>query len=416
LNPKIIQNLKSKIQNRKKHYLSRIARRDTAQIMLEMLSIRVFRGLWMFAFGLEHEVAFLNAQGQFADFSNTQFADFQQIIEQLPVYSDDQAYLRLGDAGIRKKRWYIEGFERFSEAGKLIDCIPKGIEIRTTVHAQIHGAIAELFHSFQLLRQVAADYGYTPVLTSFNPYQSVYSPTPPLNGYERSLMSNSPEEETELIAMLTYGPDLNLSNSQLTVAQLIDAAQKLTFYSPYIVPFSFSSPFYCGQHGNEAWRGLSRRTYVRTGDRPAALVFLGSSEDLIDSTPSLTKLARIPSEVGRLEFKAFDSCDDFSKYGSLLSLLKGIILDSSLPGRATIPDRSLHQRSALEGFSNPEIYHIANQVLTAAAAALTDDVDQQQLIPLKQQLQSRLSPAHALIQSFQDCSLDQVLRQTYALN
>ena len=132
----------------------------------------------MFSFGIEHEVAFLKDKNQFADFSFTRFDQLNQIIEQLPVYADDYAQLRIGDAGIRKKRWYIEGFERFSENGKVIDCIPKGIEIRTTIHPTIQGVIAELSDSFVLLRQVALRYGFTPVLASFNPYQTVYDPQP----------------------------------------------------------------------------------------------------------------------------------------------------------------------------------------------------------------------------------------------
>jgi hypothetical protein len=59
----------------------------------------------MFNFGIEHEVAFLNNQGKFADFSQTKFADFHQIIEKLPIYEQDYTQLRVGDAGIKQKRW-----------------------------------------------------------------------------------------------------------------------------------------------------------------------------------------------------------------------------------------------------------------------------------------------------------------------
>lgn len=57
----------------------------------------------MFYFGIEHEVAFLNSKGKFADFSCTEFAEFNQIIEQLPTYPNDSLQLCIGDAGIRKK-------------------------------------------------------------------------------------------------------------------------------------------------------------------------------------------------------------------------------------------------------------------------------------------------------------------------
>lgn len=67
----------------------------------------------MFFFGIEHEVAFINYQGKFADFNCTNFQDFQQIVDALPIYPHDYLELRVGDAGIKNKRWYIEGFERF---------------------------------------------------------------------------------------------------------------------------------------------------------------------------------------------------------------------------------------------------------------------------------------------------------------
>jgi hypothetical protein len=47
----------------------------------------------MFYFGIEHKVAFLNAHGQFTDFSHTPFAAFNQTIEQLPLYPNDCAQL-----------------------------------------------------------------------------------------------------------------------------------------------------------------------------------------------------------------------------------------------------------------------------------------------------------------------------------
>lgn len=364
----------------------------------------------MFQFGIEHEVAFLNKQGKFADFSCTQFEDFNQIIERLPTYPDDYAHLRIGDAGIKKKRWYIEGFERFIESEKVIDCVPKGIEIRTTIHSSIQGAIAELSNSFNLLQTVSAQFGFTPILTSFNPFQAVFEPEPPLNEYEIQRRQASPEKQTANIPMLTYGPDLNLSIAGLSTPQLIDIGRKLTFYSPYIVPFSFSSPFYQGS----LWDGLSVRTFYRTGARPSAMVFLEKQEDLIKSSPSLTKIARLSAEVGRIEFKAFDSCDDFGLYAALFALLKGLILDGSLPGRATTPDVELHQRSAIVGFDNTTIFSQAAQALKAAEVALKGDPDSQLLAPLKVLLVNRKTPAHRLIDLFKSTgSIQKSLKLTY---
>lgn len=363
-----------------------------------------------FLFGIEHEVAFLNSEGKFADFTCTKFADFAQIVDQLPMYPDDHLQLRVGDAGIRKKRWYIEGFERFTDSDKVVDCISKGIEIRTTIHPNIQGAISELSTSFELLRHVAAKFGFSPVLTSFNPYQTIYEPNPPLTEYEIQQLQAYPDEQTAYIYMVTYGPDLNISVPNLPIEQVIDIGKKLTYYSPYIVPFSYSSPFYNGI----LWEGLSVRTFMRTGKRSAALVFVPEQDQLIKSVPSLTKIARLPAEVGRIEFKAFDSCDDFNIYAALLALLKGLILEQSLPGRAITPDSSLHQLSAKFGFAHQEIFTNAQTILQAAELALANDPDVELLAPLQLILEQRQTKSHELIDKFRNLgSIEKVLQQTY---
>jgi hypothetical protein len=176
------------------------------------------------------------------------------------------------------------------------------------------------------------------------------------------------------------------------------------------VPFSYSSPFYNGK----LWEGLSVRTFIRTGKRSAALVFVPEEEQLIKSVPSLTKIARLPAEIGRIEFKAVDSCDDFSIYAALLALLKGLILDEYLIGRAITPDASLHQISAKEGFGNEDILMNAREILQAAEVALGDDPDVKLLTPLKLMLEQRRTKSHELIERFHDLgSIEDALKQTY---
>ncbi|MEO1590994.1 MAG: glutamate-cysteine ligase family protein [Cyanobacteria bacterium J06632_22] len=314
----------------------------------------------------------MRSDGQFADFSNTCFTEFEAIVAQLPQYAQDASQLRVGDAGIRSKRWYIEGYERFSEVGKLVGCMPKGIEIRTTIHEQIDETIAELTESFQQLCQVAAAVHYTPALTSFNPRLTRFTPDPPFNWLEQQRIVQSPEEQTEQLAMLTYGPDLNISIEGLSDAKILtDIAKKLTYYSPFLVPFSFSSPFSVGQ----LWDGLSARTFYRTGRRSAAIAYLEDPKDVVTTQPPLTKPAKLPAEVGRIEFKAFDSCGNFSLYGSLLALLKGLVMEHYLTGRASVPDTALHQEAATKGWNSVRIFAGSRDVLRAARAALAGDPD-----------------------------------------
>ncbi len=210
--------------------------------------------------------------------------------------------------------------------------------------------------------------------------------------------------------MVSYGPDLNISLANLSTEKLIDIGQKLTYYSPYIIPFSYSSPFYNGG----LWTGLSVRTFIRTGKRSATLVFVETTEELIKSVPSLTKIARIPSEIGRIEFKACDSCDNFAIYAGLLALLKGLVLDETLPGRAIIPDADLHQISAKSGFDNPDILINTSKILQAAEIALVDDPDIEFLTPLKVILSEQKTKSHELIKLFQNTgSIESTLKQTY---
>ncbi|MGD1895516.1 MAG: glutamate--cysteine ligase [Phormidesmis sp.] len=366
-----------------------------------------------FKFGIEHEVAFLNSNGQFADFANTSFDAFEAIVKRLPHYEQDYPQLRVGDAGIKLKRWYVEGFERFAETGEVVDCPPKGIEIRTTVHNSIEGAVSELKESFQLLSVEAERVGFVPALVSFHPFRTEFVPVPPLNQFETMRRKESPEMQTAHIPMLTQGPDINLSAQGLSPTQLIDIGQKLTYYSPFIIPFSYSAPFYRG----EAWTGLSVRTFYRTGARPAAMVFLEHASDLIDSTPSLTQIARIPAEVGRIEFKAFDSCGDFDLYASLSALLKGLVLDQTLIGRRLVPDRELHQKSAQFGFADDEIYTAAQTALTAAKQSLLqagDLLNCSLLKRLERRLQQRTSPAQQMLEAYRKGTpIPEVLTQAY---
>ena len=328
----------------------------------------------------------------------------------LPKYESDYAQLRIGDAGIKLKRWYIEGFERFDEAGNVIDCPPKGIEIRTTICESIEEATAQLEESFRLLCAESTQDGFTPVLTSFHPYQHEFIPTPPLNAYEQARRQSSPEAETAHIPMLTQGPDLNLSSSDLTTKQIVDVGRKLTYYSPFITPFSYSSPFYKG----DLWEGLSARTFYRTGERPAVMVFVCSGDDLIKSVPSLTQIARVPAESGRIEFKAFDSCGDFDLYASLCALLKGLVLDTTLQERRTVPDAAMHQISARSGFRDETIYQGTVKVLTAAKNALKGDRDQHYLTKLEDMLSRRFSPAEDMIHDYKaGASIEQILKRGY---
>lgn len=347
-----------------------------------------------FRYGIEHECALLHADGSLADFTTLDFDVAQAVVDALPEDPADYPDLRIGDQGIKRKRWYVEGYERFDEQGALLRCDPKGIEIRTRIHDSVDAAVASLTTDLELLDAAATERGLRPVAIGFNPLRSAYAIVPPLNAWERRHRLGSPEERTAHLHMVTYGPDLNLSRAGMTDAELVDAGRKLTHYSPWLVPLSFSSPFRDGV----PWGGLSARTAVRTGARPAALVFLGPDGVQVRSDPSLTQEARLAAEVGRIEFKAFDACDDPELYGELLSLLTGLVLDDTLTGRATVPDAAAHRRVAVTGLADDEVHAGTGALLDAAGRALAGrPADLARLSSLRERWRRRDCPAAAML-------------------
>ena len=351
-----------------------------------------------FRYGIEHECALLRADGRFADHTNTTFDELQAVVDALPEDPADYPDLRVGDQGIKRKRWYVEGYERFDEQGRLVRCDPKGLEVRTRIHDSVGAAVDALAADLCRLDAALAGTDLRTTTISFNPLRSEYEIEPPLNDWERDHRLGSPEERTAHLHMSTYGPDLNLSCAGLGQDDLVDAGRKLTHYSPWLVPLSFSSPFRDGK----PWGGLSARTAVRTGMRPAVLVFLAGEEGQVPADPSLTQVARLPAEIGRIEFKAFDSCPDPDLYGELLSLLTGLVLDRSLPGRRTTPDAVLHQHVAVAGLADDEVHRCTGELLDAAEAALDGRADDlARMHRLRDRWARRESPATAMLAAYE---------------
>jgi hypothetical protein len=351
-----------------------------------------------FRYGIEHECALLHDDGTFADHTDTAFDALQAVVDALPEDAADYPDLRVGDQGIKRKRWYVEGYERFDTNGHLVRCDPKGLEIRTRIHDTVDAAVDALRVDLATLDEALAGTGLRTTVIAFNPVRSEYAIEPPLNEWERGHRLGSPEERTAHLHMSTYGPDLNLSCADLDAAALVDVGRKLTHYSPWLVPLSFSSPFRDGA----PWGGLSARTHVRTGQRPAVLVFLGKGDEQVDSDPSLTQEARLPAEVGRVEFKAFDACPDPALYGELLSLLTGLVLDETLPGRRTTPDAALHQHVARAGLNDDEVHAGTGVLLDAAAAALAGRADDlARLAALRGRWERRECTATAMLAAYE---------------
>ncbi len=360
-----------------------------------------------FRYGIEHEVALLRPDGAFADFTNTTYDELAAVVDALPTDPAPPPGLRTGrlrfdGVAIRHKRWYVEGYERYDDDGAVWRYDVKGLETRTPTCPDPAAAVATLAADQARLDAAAAARGLTTTVIGFNPVRSEYRIDPPFSRWERERILVTPEDRSDHLHMTTYGPDLNLSWGPDTAdpaalvdpAVLVDVAAKLTALSPFLVPLSFSSPFRDGR----PWGGLSARTAVRTGVRPAVLVYLAPDVPLLDTDPTLTKRARSASEVGRVEFKAFDACPDPELYAELLSLLTGLVLDTTLPDRRTTPDAALHRRAARTGYDDPWIRAGGESALAAAATAVADrPADAARLRALRARFDRRDCPARAML-------------------
>lgn len=359
--------------------------------------------------GIEFEYLIVDtanpAPGRIRDFSNLPFADIHDLLDDKPGRNDSG--LATGDLGIRSGYWYLEGDERFHEDGRFRALAVKGVEIRTPPAPSVERAIRWLLDIEEQLSAALAQHDLGLAIVGFNPLRARYDFDPPLNSWEQTLRQTDPDyaDDAAHVTTLSYGPDINLSQPGWTAEQSLDAARKLNWYAPYIVPFSFSSPFYNGQ----IWQGYSKRTHERAGLRPAVKLFL--APDALADCARRTRLAhpaRLPGEEGRIEFKAFDACPSLALLAACCHLLEGICLAEDLTGRSEQTDVALYRRAALAGFDDAAIRDGAGEVLGKASAALLWAGDSRAvaaLSPLKNLLAARRIPAHELVAAYRATGL-----------
>ena len=322
----------------------------------------------------------------------------QDVVDELPQYDDPD--LDVGDLGIKAKRWYVEGDERFDDSGRFLDCVLKGIETRTPPLLGVPATMDALEQQTRALAQAVDRRGWRLVSIGWHPYCTGYTASPAYNAWELQFREAHTEYAAPDVYMLSYGPDLNLSQPGASDADAVDLARKLTFYSPLLVPLSFSSPF---QYGRPASM-FSVRTYHRTGRRAAARAFVDPASPLLmghQEAPPLIHAARVPAERGRVEFKAFDALPSQQAYPSLLALLAGLALDTNLLGRADVPDAAAHRRAARHAFDGPELAEGAAAVVDAAARALAGSPLLDLLHPVAESVASRQTPAHAMLETYE---------------
>lgn len=300
--------------------------------------------------GIEQEIVFKDGEGRYLDFSNTSYETFSQIIDALPAYAGDTRYFHPKSLETQPKRWYIEGFELHDDQGNVTTTVPKGIEIRTTPHNEIETLVAEFSESFHLLVAEAAKYGITPVLVSQHPFKTDFDLPDDLLETEKKHRSET-AFFTACDAMFAHGLQINLSVSD--EYDLDDIFEKIVYYFPFFLPYTFSSPFY----GNALFEGVCARNYHRAESR-------------------IFTVKRQINATRYIEFKGFDACASRPLLSSVLTLLRALVLDTTLPERAKNQDPAMIRRASLFGFDDPLIKAVGAEILDAASHGLVDDKEE----------------------------------------
>jgi len=299
--------------------------------------------------GIEQEFVFVDASGTYLDADSADYALFSSITDEFPSFEGDDIYFDCKSLETFPKRCYVEGFERHAPDGTLIETLPKALEIRTLPHTDVSGVVQELCDSYRRVMNLAGRRGLEPVLTSRHPFKESIDLGARLGEAEKTARTKA-ELALAVRAMLTHGIHVNVTVDHFPTEKMLQLVEKINFYMPALIPWSFSSPFYLG----DAFDGLCSRNYYRAETR---------------------RMVDLHDKQGRnvLEFRGFDSCGDARLLQALLTLFCAFILDESLPGRLPEQDAARLKLSSLRGFQDSSIREQGRLILAAARAGLNDD-------------------------------------------
>ncbi|MBO0609234.1 glutamate-cysteine ligase family protein [Myceligenerans salitolerans] len=344
--------------------------------------------------GFEFEYVLVDSSQRIRDFTSLDFRELDRALADGEGTEDDS--LTRGDLSIKSGYWYLEGDERFGPDGTFLDLRVKGAEVRTPIAGTLTGAADHLLRLQNDLEARLAPLGLGLGIVGFHPTLTEYRIEPPLNDWERAMRAEHHEYGYANVSNVSFGPDVNLSFPGLNADGVVDLTRKLTHYSPYLVPFSFSSPFFDGG----PWGGPSRRTYERTWRRVAARCFV-EREPAPSVEPVFVYRPRVPAERGRIEFKAYDAFLSRAHLLAGAALVLGVCLSDELPGRDDVPSRELHQLAAARAFDSPGIADGAAEVLEAARTALAGLPDEAELLrPFADLLDRGRTPADDLLDAY----------------
>jgi hypothetical protein len=303
----------------------------------------------MLKIGIEQEFVFADSAGSYLDADNTGYPVFSAIVDEFPAFEGDDAWLDCKSLETFPKRCYVEGFEHHDAQGKRIETLPKGLEIRTLPHDSVEGVVTEFRNTFSAVMGLAARTGLVPLLISRHPFKTSIG-LRALSGEVERRVRTEQELALAMRAMLSHGMHVNVSLQDASAGKMQDLVEKVNYYLPALIPWSFSSPFYQGK----VFEGLCSRNYLRADSRRMA--------DMQDRRGACV-----------LEFRGFDACGDANLLAAVLTLYCGFLLDESLAGRSRQQDPELLRHSSLVGFGDPILSDLGMQILRASQAAIANN-------------------------------------------
>jgi carboxylate-amine ligase len=283
----------------------------------------------------------------------------------------------------------VEGYHLPAPELSPKDVLPKGVEIRTPVCPSIESCL-ECLEELQARMQAAlGTLGYWAVACSHHPIEDRFEG--PQNKRRHDYW------QWAMLAMTTYGPDVNVSlpapiNDRLDPA---DLHAKVNYYAPALTALTLASPLVRGGLWETRGRiGKSIRTYRRSVIAPAIELH--------------------PEEAGRLEYKTFEATGSPGDLHAYFLLWLELLLDDGLRGRASEQTRIYDLGAvARDGLAAETVAERAAEVLDRAPGVLAGrGFDPRPLEPFRRRLEMGRLPADDLIDLFErERSIPAVLRQ-----
>jgi Glutamate-cysteine ligase family 2(GCS2) len=332
-----------------------------------------------FRFGLETEFLLVDANS-FRPLwhPDLQFETLNATLEAIPAADFQCDSFKVEPPHRKPGPYVVEGYHLPDPQMNPIDLLPKGVEIRTPIRSSIEECLAALKVLHDRLQSALASVGFQAVALSAHPTEIHFSG--PQNKRRHDYW------QWAMVAMLTYGPDINISLPKALTRQIDakDLNEKVNYYVPALTALTLSSPL----RGGKLWRirgriGKSVRTYRRSVVAPALEIHL--------------------DEGGRLELKPFEMTCSLVDYRNYFLLWLTLLLDEGLKGRASDETRIYDLgRIACDGLDAETVRDRASAVLDRAPKSLGPwGFDCASLDSFRLRLEQRYLPADDIVSIFE---------------